>query len=135
VAKLTSLQNTDPGAKAGLMIRESTSDDSKEASIVITPAQGVAFLARTSSSTTIVGSAAGIGPLPKWLMLVRSGTSFTAFYAPDSALPPPPGPGWTQVGPAKTISMNTSVNIGLAVTSHNDGTICLATFEGVTATP
>jgi hypothetical protein len=38
---------------------------------------------------------------------------------------------WTDVGSA-TIAMGTDVFVGLAVTSHNNGALCTATFDNVT---
>ena len=35
----------------------------------------------------------------------------------------------------ENITMATGATIGLAVTSHNDGTLCTANFSSVTATP
>jgi hypothetical protein len=58
---------------------------------------------------------------------VRTGSSFEGFSSPDGIV-------WTSVG-SQTISMGSSVFIGLAVTGHNDGVLCTATFENVTATP
>jgi hypothetical protein len=68
------------------------------------------------------------GPQPAyWLKVVRTGSTFEGFSSPDGVV-------WTSVG-SQTISMSSSVFIGLAVTSHNDGTLCTAVFENVTATP
>ncbi len=39
---------------------------------------------------------------------------------------------WTQLGTAVTISMTSTVYVGLAVTSHADGTLCTAEFTNVT---
>ena len=60
---------------------------------------------------------------PYWLRLVRSGNTFTSYVAPD-------GVNWTQTG-TTTVSMNANVYVGLAVCSHNDGTICQAQFDNV----
>jgi uncharacterized repeat protein (TIGR01451 family) len=127
VAQVVSVQNTDPGAKAGVMIRETLNANSKDASAFVTPGNGVTFQNRTNSggsslSTSIPGLAA-----PYWLKVVRTGDTFTAYRSLD-------GSSWTLTG-AATISMGSSVYIGLVVTSHNDGILCGATFDKVTATP
>ncbi len=126
-AQVTGIQNTDAWAKAGVMIRESLSDDAKHASAVITPGSGVAFLVRSSSGGSTVDVNNPPGTVPKWLRVVRSGSTFTAAYSDDNVT-------WNPLG-SRTISMNTTVYIGLAVTSHNNGTTCFATFENVTASP
>jgi len=128
VAKVNRVQNTDPWAKAGVMIRESTSAGSIEASVVVTPGNGVSFQRRTSTGGMSVSTIVGGITAPRWVKLTRTGSSFAAFYSSD-------GSTWTQVGTAQTITMASGATIGLAVTSHNDGTLCTANFSNVTATP
>jgi hypothetical protein len=55
------------------------------------------------------------------------GDVFTAYRSAD-------GTNWTSIG-SVTISMSTSVYIGLPVTSHVNGTLCTATLDNVTANP
>jgi hypothetical protein len=64
---------------------------------------------------------------PYWLKIVRSGNTFTSYRSPT-------GTNWVSLG-SQTITMGANVYIGLGVTSHNDGTLCTATFDNVTATP
>jgi hypothetical protein len=52
---------------------------------------------------------------------------FTAYNSTD-------GSSWTSMG-SVTIAMGTNVYIGLAVTSHNNGTLCTATFDNLEVTP
>ena len=124
-ARVVSVQNTDPWAKAGVMIRESTAPGAANAAVVVTPGNGLAFQRRTgtggsTASTVVPGVAA-----PRWVRLARSASnSFRAYYSSD-------GTNWTQVGSAMTISMSNSVSAGLAVTAHNNATTCAATFDNV----
>ena len=62
---------------------------------------------------------------PYWVKIIRSGNLFSGYILPN-------GTAWTKVGEQ---TMSTSVYIGLAVTSHDDGELCTATFQNVTATP
>lgn len=122
--RLATIQNTDPWAKAGVMIRETTAAGSRNATLVITPGNGVNFQRRTTTggattSTTVAGVTA-----PRWLRLVRTANSFTAFYSAD-------GVAWTQVGTSQSITMASSVTLGLAVTAHNDTVLCTATMDSV----
>ena len=121
------VQNTDGWAKAGVMIRESLNPGSEHASVFITPSNGVAFQYRATTG----GSSANInttGPVaPYWVKIVRSSNTFTASYSVN-------GSTWTQLG-STTISMASSVYIGLATTSHNDGVLSKATFTNITAVP
>jgi hypothetical protein len=58
--------------------------------------------------------------------VVRLGNTFTAYASPD-------GSTWTTVG-SQTIAMGATVNAGLAVSSHKNGTLATATFTSVTVT-
>jgi hypothetical protein len=128
-ARVTSVGNTDPWAKSGVMVRESTAAGSRFAAVYITPGNGVSFQWRSStggscSQTTVAGITA-----PRYVRLVRSSSNgFTAYYSSN-------GSTWTQIGTSQTISMATSVTMGLAVTSHNDGVLCTSTLDSITATP
>jgi hypothetical protein len=59
--------------------------------------------------------------------VVRSSNTFTFSRSPN-------GSTWTVIG-SKDINMSSTAYIGLAVTSHNDGTPCVATFDNVSVTP
>jgi hypothetical protein len=129
IARVTSVQNTNTWAKAGVMFRNSTAADAMFADVVITPSSGVSFQWRSSTGGNC-GSAQVTGvTAPKWVKLLRSGNSFTAFYASTTATPA--ASDWIQVGVAQTIAMNNTARVGLAVTSHNNGTSCTAMFTGL----
>jgi len=143
IARVVSLQNTDPNAKAGVMIRDGLGATAMDASVLVTPATGPAgaatvnFVYRSRAGTTppappaVTVSKPG-QKLPVWVKIVRSGNAFTGYYSAN-------GTTWTAVGAATTISMSSTPSIGLAVTSHkNDpkgATLCTAVFDNVTATP
>lgn len=124
VARVNSLENTDPWAKAGVMIRESLASNSKHAFMLITPSNGISFQSRTATGGSSSITAGGSVAVPYWLKVVRSGSTFTGYKSTD-------GISWTQVGSNTTISMGTSVYVGLAVTSHNNSTLCTSTFSSV----
>jgi hypothetical protein len=124
IARVISVENTDLWAKGGVMIRETLAADSKNAYVAVTPGNGVTFQRRydtagTSSSTKIAGIVA-----PYWVKLVRNGNDFSDYCSAD-------GLAWTQVGATQTISMASTVYIGLAVTSHDAADICTSTFDNV----
>ena len=123
-AQVDSQTNTDPWAKAGVMFRNDNTAGSAFADVVATPGNGVAFQWRgTASGTTNEVDIAGITGLV-WTKLTRAGNIFTAFYSTD-------GSTWLQIGPSQTISMNTTILAGLAVTSHNVGLANTAVFSNV----
>ena len=125
--RVTAIDNTNVWAKGGVMIRETLAAGSRHAMAVVTPGSGVSFQRRTTTNgnsdhTTTSGLTA-----PYWVRVTRVGDVFTAYRSAD-------GTNWTNMGSA-TISMSTSVYIGLPVTSHVNGTLCTATFDNVTANP
>jgi regulation of enolase protein 1 (concanavalin A-like superfamily) len=125
-ARVTALGNTDPWAKAGVMIRESTATGSRHAFTCITPAHGINFQERTASdgdSINTVGTAAGT---PYWVRLERIGNTLIGSSSSD-------GVTWNEIH-RDTVGMSAAVLVGLAVTSHVDGTACTATFTNVQIT-
>ena len=67
VARVRDLQQTDPWAKAGLMLRESLAGDSRHASIFVTPTQGVAFQRRTEPGAWTTHTSGSTAASPQWL--------------------------------------------------------------------
>jgi hypothetical protein len=108
----------------GLMIRESTAAGSMNAAVLMTPGSGVMFQRRTrTGGSTAINQMAGV-VVPRWVKLVRTGNSVSAYHSAD-------GVAWTQIGTSQTINIAASTTIGLAVTSHADGTLCTSTMDNV----
>ena len=139
VARITGMANTSPWAKAGVMIRESQTacsdtcdiyefDFAKNVLLALTPSHGLAFQWRPTQAGPTFYIDAGPASAPVWVKLVKSGTTFTGYRSAD-------GVNWTQVGTA-TVEMGrtSSLSLGLAVTSHNDGIVCIANFDNVAIT-
>jgi len=123
VARVGSVTNTNSWAKAGVMIRETLDTASRHAMMVVTPGNGTSFQRRTSTggvSTLTAGSAV---TAPYWVKLTRRSNTLTGYDSND-------GSHWNRVG-SDTVTMATSVYIGLAVTSHSDGALCTANFNNV----
>jgi hypothetical protein len=95
-ARVLAVQNTDPWAKAGVMIRESLNANSANAFIAVTPGNGVTFQYRsTTGGTSGFNNTTGLNA-PYWVRLVRSGNTFTGYRSLD-------GVNWTQQGSRTTI--------------------------------
>jgi hypothetical protein len=124
IAKVESVENTDPWAKAGVMIRDTLEPDSKNASVLVTPENGVRFQYRNiAGGITNRYFAEGI-TAPQWVRLERTaGGLVRAYYSAD-------GTAWTMMN-MTVVSMNMPVYIGLAVTSHNVDAMCEAKFSNV----
>jgi regulation of enolase protein 1 (concanavalin A-like superfamily) len=126
IAKVTSLQNSDPGSgwsKAGVMFRNDTTAGAVNISIVVSDLNGVNFQWRSTSGAQSSNITIGGISAPIWLQLVRSGDNFSGYYSYD-------GSNWVLVG-TKQVLMNGSVLAGLDVTAHNNSALNTATFTNV----
>jgi regulation of enolase protein 1 (concanavalin A-like superfamily) len=117
--KVESVSDSDPWAKAGVMVRADTAVGSPHASVFVTHGMGVSFLWRNvAGGTTTSAKVAGVSA-PVWIKLERHDNDFSGFYSDD-------GRKWTPVGAAQTVVMKKSALAGLAVTAHSTGTTCTA---------
>ena len=124
-ARVAGVQNTDPWAKAGVMIRESLAAGAMNAAVVVTASNGVAFQIRTATGAATTSTVASNLFAPQWLRLVRSATNtFAGYYSAD-------GTNWTQIGTGVSLSMSNSAIAGLAVTAHNNALLNSSTFDNV----
>jgi regulation of enolase protein 1 (concanavalin A-like superfamily) len=123
-ARVDSITNTDAWAKAGVMIRTSLAANSANVFTGVTPGPGVTFQQRNAAgvATVSAGFISGIGA-PRWARLVRAGNNVTASMSAD-------GSQWTAINTI-TVSLGSSVYVGLAVTSHSAGVITSATLSNV----
>jgi chitodextrinase len=127
IAKVNSIQNTDPWAKSGVMIRESLAAGSAHVDCYITAANGFSFQWRAATNGTTTSTIATGFSAPYWVKLQRTGNSFSAYRSAD-------GSSWTQVGTATTVTMASSVYIGLAATSHLAGTLGTSSISNLSIT-
>jgi len=123
IARVVDVQNTDPWAKAGVMFRNTLDADSINALMAITPSNGATFQYRSTLNGSSSYSSVGGYTAPYWVRLTRNGSTFTGYRSAD-------GVTWTQVGSA-TLSMNSTVYVGLALTSHNSNLTTTGTLSGV----
>ncbi|MCD0470560.1 family 16 glycosylhydrolase [Flavobacterium sp. JAS] len=123
IAKVNSLTNTNTYAKAGVMFRETLTPTSKHAMTDVSAGAGVEFLTREAVSGITTATVAA-GTAPKWIRVTRAANVFTS-YTSDN------GSTWTQLGAPKTIAMASTVYVGMAVTSHANGTLATGVFSDV----
>ncbi len=127
VARVTSEQNTNTYAKAGVMLRETTAAGSTHVILDMKPSGEVEFMTRTATGGTTTWLAGATQPFPAWLKLQRVGSTFTGFVSAD-------GVTWTTVG-STTVSMATSITSGMVVCSHTTSALNTSTFDNVTVGP
>jgi hypothetical protein len=128
IAQVVSVSDTDPWAKAGIMIRETLEPGSKHALACVTPGNGVASEGRITTNGASFSSNQTEITAPHWIRLQRDmGGNFTVSHSTD-------GKNWVAVSgsTAQGIQMAANVYVGLAVTSHNAEETCTAQFANVT---
>jgi hypothetical protein len=141
VARAVSINNPDYWTKAGLMIRADTTPGAPDAFMLETgPGHDEPVFqwrpnanGGTNDSDNHPGGDVGNGP-PIWLRLVRSGNTFTGFWAKDDPSAPQGHDAWNNLGGPQTVNMGTNVLIGLALTAHNNGAVAHAVFDHVMVT-
>ncbi len=122
ISKVLSLGDTNPWAKAGVMIRETVDSGSSEVALVVSQQAGIAHQWRKEQgdNTGWIGTS---GSAPSWIKLERSGNSFISYKSSD-------GENWSLIS-SIDISMGSETLIGLCVTSHDDNKINMAQFNNV----
>jgi len=123
--KVESLDNTDPFAKAGVMVRETLDPDSAYVSVLMTPENGVRFqYRRTAGADTERLFDANVA-IPYWVKIENaSGGIVRAYYSED-------GSAWTRFT-IQQIRLSRPAFVGLAVSSHNTTQAAQAVFSGLT---
>ena len=129
-ARVASVQNVNAWTKAGVMIREglfTSAAGARHASMFVTPTtvKGTAFQRRVTTGGTSVSTAGPAATAPYWVRLSRTGNTITAFTRADNEAR------WTQVGSQTYAALPDTLQAGLAVSSHADGTVATATFDHV----
>jgi regulation of enolase protein 1 (concanavalin A-like superfamily) len=112
VARVESLENTGGWAKAGVVIRESTAANARQAVMVVSPTNGIAWQYRQNvGGLGVVVAGPTTQTAPVWVRVVRTGNTFTGSWSAD-------GSEWTEVG-SITIPMGSSALAGLVSTSDD----------------
>jgi endonuclease/exonuclease/phosphatase family metal-dependent hydrolase len=127
VTKVSAMDNVNAWVKAGVMMRETLNANSRHAFMLVSPTKGLAFQRRTATAGTSTHTAGGAGTSPYFVKLSRTGSTFKAQKSIDGAT-------WTTVG-SQSITMASTIYVGLAVSSHVDGVLANATFEHTAFAP
>ena len=124
--RVETVQNVNAWTKAGIMVRaNAVNAGSRHASIFATPGKGIAFQRRVNDGGASVSTAGPALRAPVWLRMVRVGTVLRAYYRKV------PTENWTLLGQQEMTGLPSTVDVGVAVSSHADGTRATARFQGV----
>jgi len=126
-AKVESLENVHPFARAGVMMRNDLSAGSRNIGLFVTPENGLRYQYRiTDDAVTDREFEEGI-TAPYWLRIERtSGGLVRPYHSAD-------GSTWTRL-PLKQLKADGALLVGLAVGSHDPNQPARAVFSDVTIT-
>jgi uncharacterized repeat protein (TIGR03806 family) len=124
IARVTSVTDTHPWAKAGVMIRESVAPTAANACLALTPENGTEFQWRETNAGPSSYMQGPFSIAPYWLRLTRTNNAFTASSSDD-------GLSWFQLGNTVTLTMSSDFIVGLAVTAVNNDALNTSTFDAV----
>lgn len=131
--RIINQQNTNPLAKAGIMIRESIAANSRNVFAFISPGTGgnenCYYQERTSigGATARSGAYASSSAYPYWLKLVKSGNTYISYRSTN-------GTAWTVMYANRTVVMGNNVMVGLAVNSMNNSIASETVFDNIAFT-
>jgi regulation of enolase protein 1 (concanavalin A-like superfamily) len=125
-ARVASVEQLSSWTKAGVMFRASLSAGAQHGFMMVTPGKGLAFQRRVSSGGATTHTSGAAVTAPYWVRISRTGSTIRAYSSPN-------GSTWTLVG-TDTIAMPSTIFVGLAVSSHVDGSLATAAFDQVTVT-
>ena len=130
--KVSQLDNTNPWAKAGIMVRNSIAGAGSSAGyavMAVTPGNGVVLEYDSNGDGYLDTNAQTTGiAAPVWLRLTRTGSQVSGYYSTN-------GTTFTQVGSAVNLSgANATEDAGVFHTSHDVNVPGTATFSGLSIT-
>lgn len=125
IARVASIQNVGPTPKAGVMMRQSLDAGSRDVVMDVVNPWGIEFIYRPTADDNTLYSGGTGGTAPYWVRLVRTGTTFSAYYKANA------GDSWSLAG-TQTVDMPGTIYVGLSMTSHSTQQLCTATLDNVT---
>lgn len=131
-ARVASQTAADAWSKAGVMFRQSSDPASAYYGVFVTPtsSHGIVVQYRNPGGASAQGPTTVVGGAPKFLKIVRTGNTFTAYTSPDGNAAT-----WSQIpNSTVTIPMTDPIEAGLAVTGHNASAYSTAVFDSTQIT-
>jgi hypothetical protein len=121
-AKIRSMQNTNPSAKAGVMLRESLAPNAAHVVLDIKPNGGIEFMTRSSTGAQTSYLAGSTGGLPIFVGFVRNGSTVIGYVSRND------GASWEEVG-RTSFNVGSGVLAGMVVSAVNTSTLNTSTFD------
>jgi hypothetical protein len=128
-ANVATIDKIDPFNKAGVMIRENLSSNSRFVFLGLTSGYEILFLNRQESGDSSVKiSLPGYTP-PYFFKIVKSGNAYSGYISPDNTT-------WTLIGTMQNKMLPDALYAGMAVTSHDNLQLSHAKFKnfGISST-
>jgi hypothetical protein len=108
-ARTAARASIQPWAKAGIIVKESTTPGSQYAAVMATASHGVQM--QYNFTHSVAGSPGAVSAAsPQWLRLIRSGDALTGYDSAD-------GSRWTEIGSVNLPGLPSAVQAGLFVAS------------------
>lgn len=124
-ARVATQTNTDPYAKAGVMLRQSADPGAPFFAALATPGSGIVVQYRATQGGDAVQATVLPGAVPVYLAVGRSGNIFSAYTSAD-------GTAWTPIAGSSVALFGGPALAGMAATSHNTANVSSVTFDHVT---
>lgn len=128
-ARVRSLGNTNPWAKAGVMVRETLAAGSRHATMFITPpaaGNGFGLVSRlVANAATSYSGGPALNAVPNnWVRLVRQGDVLTGYASAN-------GSSWQLVDSVTLTGLPAQLHVGLAATAADTNVTTAAEFDNV----
>ena len=123
VARVASVEAVNAWTKAGVMMRASLAAGSAQATMLVSPGKGLAFQRRVTANGVSTNTAGPMSTAPYFVKLMRAGGTITALASSN-------GSTWVTVG-TQSITLPSTIYVGLAVGSHVAGRLATAVFDSV----
>jgi hypothetical protein len=133
IVKVESVTETSSSAKAGVMIRETLTPDSRFAMVFSRPDGATRFRRRSDTAGESLNYVDNTLAVPHWVKLERDAAGLlTASHSTDGINFVPLDD--TALGSSDTVQMTANVYIGLALSSNNPEETCTAVLSEVSTT-
>ncbi len=138
-ARVTEVGTVNAWSKASVMMRSGTADNAADAYVLISNTEGVSLQYRTSAGSSAAQLVNVPTPrVPVWLSLVKNGSTFTGYYAPDNSGTPGTWVLLTSTTGISSVTANvgSSYIAGLASTAHDNavGVVGISSYDMLSGT-